>query len=192
MDVPIEPFRRYQQVIFTKRSRDFLANPKAERLFQTIEMDHAVIFGLVTEHCVKAAALALLARLRRVAVVTDACGFWSAGDAELAFRQMEAKGAVLVTTEELISGAADERIRASCPAIVVDEAEPVDSADGQPTDTPDPAVAAGGNGRHRRSEENGNGNGSTRGKAVAHRRPDRMARLRDASSIKKRRQSGLA
>lgn len=122
-DVPADPFRKYQQVIFTKRTRDFLSNPKADRFFQTISAGHLVIFGVVAEHCVKTAVLALLARQHRIAVVSDACGCWSAGDFELAMRQMDAKGAVLVTTEELVSGAADERIRNSRPAICAAEDE---------------------------------------------------------------------
>ncbi len=128
IDLPIDVFRRFQQVIFTKRCRDFLSNPKADRLMQAVAVNHLVIFGTVAEHCVKAAALGLLARQHRVAVVTDACGFWSATDADLAMRQIEAKGAILVTTEELISGAADERIRNSRPSPpVVEEVEvPID------------------------------------------------------------------
>jgi nicotinamidase-related amidase len=123
LDLPVDVFRRYQQVIFTKRNRDFLTNPKADRIVNLISSDHLVVFGAVAEHCVKAAVLGLLARQHRIAVVTDACGFWSAGDAELAMRQMDAKGAVLVTTEELIFGAAEERIKASRPMIFAEAAE---------------------------------------------------------------------
>lgn len=147
-DLPFDIFRRYQQVIFTKRKRDFLSNPKADRLVNLVSSHHLVVFGTVAEHCVKAAVLGLLARQHRIAVVTDACGFWSAGDAELAMRQLDAKGAVLVTTEELISGAADERIKASRPMIFSDTEEPQ-------------AVHAGGNGhgngRNGHAKSNGNG-----------------------------------
>lgn len=121
LDIPPEPYRKFQQIIITKRSRDFLSNPKADRLFQCLSVHHFVVFGTVAEHCVKAMVLGLLARQHRVAVVTDACGCWSAGDAELAMRQMDAKGAVLVTTDELIAGTADERIAASRIDAVVEE-----------------------------------------------------------------------
>lgn len=124
LDMPLDVFRRYQQVIFTKRTPDFLSNPKADRLVQSFSPNHYIVFGVVTEHCVKAAVLAMLARNHRVAVVTDACGFWSAADADLAMRQMDAKGAVLVKADELIAGLADERIRASRPSIhAEDDAE---------------------------------------------------------------------
>lgn len=146
LDLPHDPFRRVQQVILTKRTRDFLANPKADRLFQSMSVQHLVIFGVVAEHCVKTAVLGLLARQYRIAVVTDACGFWSADDSELAMRQMDAKGAVLVTADELISGAADERIRNSRPMMAsVDEEETAE------------AVHVG---------ANGNGNGAGNGQHV--------------------------
>lgn len=148
-DVPHDPFRKFQQVIFTKRTRDFLSNPKADRFFQSLSVNHLVVFGVVAEHCVKSAVLALLARQHRIAVVTDACGCWSAGDYELTMRQMDAKGAVLVTTEELISGAANERIRKSRPLMCV-------------PDEDEAAVTVSANG-------NGNGNGAAHSGIAAHR-----------------------
>ncbi len=150
-DLPLDIFRRFQQVIFTKRSRDFLTNPKADRLVNLVSAHHLVVFGTVAEHCVKVAVLGLLARQHRIAVVTDACGFWSASDAELAMRQMDAKGAVLVTTEELLSGAAEERIQASRPMVFSQEEE-------------DPVAAyAGSNGNgNDRSNGNGKSNGNGR------------------------------
>lgn len=115
LDVPNDPFRRFRQVIVTKRNRDFLSNPKADRLVNALDCEYFLIFGMIAEHCVKAAALGLMARQRRVAVVMDACGHWSRSEAQLAFCQIEAKGAVLVTTDELINGQADERLRAAAP-----------------------------------------------------------------------------
>jgi len=110
LDLPCEAFRRYQQVIFTKRDRDFLTNPKADRLINSIDFAHLIVFGMIAEHCVKAAVLGLLARQFRVVVVGDACGHWSPGDGELSLRQMEAKGAVMTHTDELVSGALTERL----------------------------------------------------------------------------------
>jgi len=180
-DVPLDPFRRYNQLIFTKRTRDFLSNPKADRLINEIDARCFVLFGVITEHCIKAASLGLMARGRHVAVVTDACGHWSRPDAELALRQIEAKGAVMITSDELISGAADARLDAAPqrPMYVEEEEEaaPVNGKqppqgaillsrdrfhqDGAEDPTPEPANvhardnhAANGNGKH-----GGNGNG---------------------------------
>ncbi|MBX3393919.1 MAG: isochorismatase family protein [Phycisphaerae bacterium] len=111
-DVPMQPFTRFQQLIFTKRNADFLANPKADRLINTIEPEYWIIFGITATHCVKHVTLGLLARHHKVVVVRDACGYWSAVDGEHAFRQMEAKGAILATTGELTDGSVAEAIRA--------------------------------------------------------------------------------
>ncbi len=129
IDVPGDIFRRFQQVIFTKRDRDFLNNPKADRLVNNLDVNHIVVFGVVTEYCVKAAVLGLLIRRHRVVVVSDACGCWSSADSELSLRQMDAKGAIVVTTNELISGLADERIQNSKRPMAVLEEESLDEVE---------------------------------------------------------------
>ncbi len=124
-DLPLELFRKYQQVVFTKRDRDLLSNPKADRLLNLIRPTYFAVFGALTERCVKIATLGLISRRQRVAVVRDACGHWSSADGELALRQMAAKGAFIVTTEELVSGQVDAAIadtlaaRPAAPEIVV-------------------------------------------------------------------------
>lgn len=100
--VPFDLLRRYQQLIFRKRSRDFMSNPKAERLLTEMKSVEFILTGVGAEHGVKALALGLITRQKRVAVVSDACGYWSKADADLALRQIEAKGAVLMTTAELM------------------------------------------------------------------------------------------
>ena len=127
VDIPPDLLHRIQQIILTKRSRDFLSNPKVDRIFQALSVNHVVVFGAVAERCVKSVVLGLLARWNRVGVVTDACGAWSAEAADMAMRQMEAKGAVLVTTDELISGAADEWLRCDRPSFVRDAQTPADA-----------------------------------------------------------------
>lgn len=113
LDVPCEPFRRHQQVIFTKRDVDFLSNPKADRLINALSPKYWIIFGITATHCVKATALGLLARQHVVVVVRDACGYWSQTDGTHAFRQMDAKGAILVATGELIRGGVQNRVEAA-------------------------------------------------------------------------------
>ncbi len=113
LDVPSDPFRRHQQVIFTKRDVDFLSNPKTDRLINALSPHCWIIFGVTATHCVKAMVLGLLARQHTVAVVSDACGYWSPTDGHHAFRQMDAKGAILGTTQELIDGQLGQRIEAA-------------------------------------------------------------------------------
>lgn len=102
LSIPVNVFRRYQQVIFRKRTDDLLANPKADRLLTQLPVRELIVFGTGLETSIKALVLALLARDKTVTVVVDACGYWHKPTAELAVRQMEAKGANLVTVEGLL------------------------------------------------------------------------------------------
>lgn len=101
--VPIDLFRKHQQVIFRKRTTDFLANPKADRFISNLPADNYVVYGLGVEGSVKSIALGLLARHKTVTVVVDACGHWCKSDAEQALRLMDAKGIRLTTVDEFVS-----------------------------------------------------------------------------------------
>jgi nicotinamidase-related amidase len=94
---------QYRQVIFHKRTRDLMRNPKADRMFSELRAREFCVFGMTAETSVRSLVLGLLSWRRRVAVVRDACGWWDGQEADLAFRQMEAKGARLVETGELLS-----------------------------------------------------------------------------------------
>jgi nicotinamidase-related amidase len=99
--VPPDLFSHYQQVIFQKRTDDLLSNPKADRLLGQLPAQEYILFGTGLECSVKALALALLARGKQVTVVVDACGFWHRATADLALRQIAAKGARLSCVDEL-------------------------------------------------------------------------------------------
>jgi len=109
--LPVDLFSYHQQVIFTKRTDDLLSNPKADRLLTQLRVDEFVLFGAGIETSIKALALALLARAKRVTVIVDACGYWSQATADLALRQMAAKGACLSTVDELLARKLDRRFR---------------------------------------------------------------------------------
>ncbi|MEE8170696.1 MAG: cysteine hydrolase family protein, partial [Phycisphaerae bacterium] len=91
--LPCDVFNKYSQVILTRRTRDFLSNPKADRLVTEFSVEHFIVFGVVTAVGVKSVVLGLIARQRAVVVVSDAIGHWSSAEAELAVLQMAAKGA---------------------------------------------------------------------------------------------------
>jgi len=101
LSMPVNILHNFNQVIFRKRSRDFLSNPKAERLLTESTVGEYVILGVGLETAIKSLALGLITRLKRVAIVYDACGYWNVTAADLALRQMEAKGARLICVEEL-------------------------------------------------------------------------------------------
>ena len=97
----------YQQVILEKQTLDVFDNPHTEtvieRLKQFTDADaEFVVFGVVTEYCVRCAAKGLLGRGRRVALVDDAIRTLKAEDGESALGEMQAMGARMTTTREAI------------------------------------------------------------------------------------------
>ncbi len=97
----------YQQVILEKQTLDVFDNPHTEtvieRLKQFTDADaEFVVFGVVTEYCVRCAAKGLLGRGRRVALVQDAIRTLKAEDGESALAEMQAMGARMTTTREAI------------------------------------------------------------------------------------------
>ena len=183
LDVPMDPFRRYQQVILTKRDTDFLSNPKADRLINGLTPSYWIIFGVTASHCVKAMVLGLLARQQHVVVVKDACGYWSQVDGEHAFLQMDAKGAILLSTDELISGLAEEKIRAKFPVPVAEDDDDQEimadregrNGDGQDRHERNPAAS---NGRRKAKS----GKDDKRGKDISDFIPARLIRRKARSS----------
>lgn len=111
LSCPMDLFGQHQQVIFRKRTNDLLGNPKADRLLTQVTTPEFILFGVSLESSIKALALGLLARERHVTVVYDASGYWARATANLAIRQMAAKGARIITVSELLRRKLDRRWR---------------------------------------------------------------------------------
>lgn len=101
-DLPRDIFRNYEQVILHKRCIDPFAEPRADRMLSEIRVDEFLIIGALTEASVKSTVLGLLARRKRVTILTDAIGGRDRGAAEIALRQMQAKGAKLMEVKSLV------------------------------------------------------------------------------------------
>jgi len=102
LSVPLDLFGMHQQVIFRKRTPDLFGNPKADRFLTQLAVNEFVVCGVGLEYSVRTMALGLLGRGRKVTVVYDACGYWTAPDADLALRQLRAKGADIVSIDQLV------------------------------------------------------------------------------------------
>lgn len=111
LSLPVNPFRRIQQVIFRKRGEDLLLNPKADRLFTYLPVKEYIVFGTGLEGAVKSIVLSLLTRERKVSVIVDACGYWHKQLADLTLRQLQAKGASLITVDDLLQRKLNHRYR---------------------------------------------------------------------------------
>jgi nicotinamidase-related amidase len=112
-DLPADLLRRYRQIVLHKRCVDPFEEPRIERLLSEVRADEFILIGASAEGAVKATALGLLQRGKRVRVVVDALGSHDKKDAELALRKMEAKGAKLTETKKL-AGASHLRQVGAC------------------------------------------------------------------------------
>lgn len=97
-DLQRDLFARYDQVILHKRCDDPFNEPRAERLLSELKADELIVIGAVAEGAVVATVLGLLQRGKRVTVLIDAVGTHDRQKADVAFRKMKAKGAILAET----------------------------------------------------------------------------------------------
>ena len=112
-DLPRNILRVHDQVIFNKRCADPFKEPRLDRLFSETRADEFILMGVSIEGAVKATALGLLQRGKKVVVVTDATGSRNKKEADLALRQMKAKGAKLVEAKSL-AGVSRLRLVGAC------------------------------------------------------------------------------
>jgi nicotinamidase-related amidase len=100
-DLPADVLRQYRQIVLHKRCVDPFDEPRIERLLSEVRADNFVLIGASAEGAVKAMALGLLQRGKKVSVVVDAVGLLNKREAKLALRKMGAKGAKLIETKKL-------------------------------------------------------------------------------------------
>jgi nicotinamidase/pyrazinamidase len=109
--VPNEPTAKlpldlslYRQIHLEKQTLDIFESRHAEKLVERLH-PHAefVVFGVVTEYCVRFAAKGLLERGRSVSVVRDAIETLKPEDGERTVAELGALGAKFITTEQALS-----------------------------------------------------------------------------------------
>lgn len=95
---------RSPQVVLEKQTLDVFDNPHAGELVERLGADaEYVVFGVVTEYCVRCAGKGLLGRGRKVAIVRDAIEALQAEDGRRALDELQSLGARLITTEEALA-----------------------------------------------------------------------------------------
>ncbi len=97
----------YKQVVIEKQTLDVFDNPNTETVLERLESlvrkdAEFVVFGVVTEYCVRLAAKGLLDRGRRVALVTDAIETLDPAAGKRTLEELTAKGARLITTDQAL------------------------------------------------------------------------------------------
>jgi len=105
---PSQPLPRdvteHSQVLFEKQTLDVFDNPHTAKLVDRLGPDaEYVVFGVVTEYCVRCAAKGLLDRGRRVSVATDAIETLKVEDGCRALDELKSLGARIITTDEALA-----------------------------------------------------------------------------------------
>ena len=111
-DLLPEIFEEYEQVVFCKRCFDPFEEPRADRMLSEFSGDEFVLIGAATEGAVKATALGLLARHKKVTVLIDATGSYNKSAGGAALRSMQEKGARLGRTETLLASPGFQAVKA--------------------------------------------------------------------------------
>ncbi|MGO9588870.1 MAG: cysteine hydrolase family protein [Candidatus Acidiferrales bacterium] len=95
---------RSPQVVIEKRTLDVFDNPHTSELVDRLGADaEYVVFGVVTEYCVRCAAKGLLERGRKVAIVKDAIEALDPEAGRLALEELQALGARMITTAQALA-----------------------------------------------------------------------------------------
>jgi nicotinamidase/pyrazinamidase len=94
----------FQQILLEKQTLDIFESRHVGKLLAMFGDDvEFVVFGVVTEYCVRFAAKGLLDRGRRVSVVQDAIATLNPADGERSVGELRELGARFFTTEEALA-----------------------------------------------------------------------------------------
>jgi nicotinamidase/pyrazinamidase len=95
---------QYQQILLEKQTLDIFESRHAGELLERLNRDaEFVVFGVVTEYCVRLAAKGLLERGRRVSIVRDAIETLKPEDGQQTVAELDALGAKFVSTDQALA-----------------------------------------------------------------------------------------
>jgi nicotinamidase/pyrazinamidase len=95
--------QQFHQIVLEKQTLDIFESRHAEALLERLAPDaQFIVFGVVTEYCVRLAAKGLLERGRRVAIVKDAIETLNPEEAKRTMGELTALGAETITTDEAL------------------------------------------------------------------------------------------
>jgi nicotinamidase/pyrazinamidase len=88
----------YAQLLLEKRHVDCFTNPNLEGLLLAFDADRYIVYGVVTEICVKYAAFGLLDRGKKVEIVTDAVRALDKQKSNEMFDEFTSRGGLLTNS----------------------------------------------------------------------------------------------
>jgi len=98
-----------RQIILEKVTTNCFDEPKFEQLLQTFSAERFVVYGVVTEICVRFATLGLQRTGKRVELVTDAVKHLSETARLNMMAEFTANGGVLTTSDAVLHGTHEPR-----------------------------------------------------------------------------------
>jgi nicotinamidase/pyrazinamidase len=90
-----------EQIILEKQALDLFTNPNLPGLLERLNANRCVVYGVVTEHCVRCAVMGLLRTGKGVELVTDAIQSLDADAAHRTLEEFTAAGGRLTTVAEV-------------------------------------------------------------------------------------------
>jgi nicotinamidase/pyrazinamidase len=101
-----DPLTAPREMAFTKATFDVFTNPAFQATVAALQPTAAIVAGVATDYCVKAAVLGLRARGVPVLLVEDAIAAVAPETGAAALAEMVAAGAVLVRTADVVAALA--------------------------------------------------------------------------------------
>ncbi len=95
------------QIIVEKQTLDVFTNPNLPALLARLHADRYVVYGVVTEYCVRCALMGLVATGKRVEVVADAIQSLDEAAGRRTLEEFTAAGGRLTTGAEACGGSLD-------------------------------------------------------------------------------------
>lgn len=89
------------QVIVEKQHVDVFAEPNLRRVIEQLEAERVVVYGVVTEYCVRSAAMGLLEMGRSVELVTDAIFALKPEDGDRTIEEFVSRAGRLTTADKV-------------------------------------------------------------------------------------------
>ena len=88
-----------QQIILEKDKLDLFTNPNLGALLDKLQADRYVVYGVVTEYCVKSAAMGLLATGKPVTLIADAIQTLNPADSDAMIAEFTKRGGVVQSAQ---------------------------------------------------------------------------------------------
>lgn len=98
------------RITIEKQSIDVFSNPYASKIFELLDVDGAIVYGVATEYCVKSAVMGMLELGIDVYLVRDGIRGMDKKASENSLREMYLSGAKILNSDDILKNNFLERI----------------------------------------------------------------------------------